>query len=89
MDYKKTDTQTIELVLKSVLRLPTDVKSYDLEFTEDSTGVPAVWINLKVDEDNNPSTSKVETLVQLKRRITSALFEKEIASWPYVRYVSD
>lgn len=87
MNNQKTDAQTIKRVLASV-RLPDDVKSYDLEFTEDSTGVPAVWINLKVDVDNNPSTSKVEKLVQLKRRITSALFEKEIASWPFVRYVS-
>lgn len=87
MNNQKTDAQTIKLVLASV-RLPDDVKSYNLVFTEDSTGVPAVWINLKVDEDNNPSNSKVEKLVQLKRRITSALFEKEIASWPFVRYVS-
>jgi hypothetical protein len=87
MRNQKAEAQTIKRVLKSV-RLPAEVKSYTLEFTEDSTGVPAVWINLNVDEDNSPSDSKIEKLVQLKRRITSALFKKEITSWPYVRYVS-
>ena len=87
MSNEKADAQTIKLVLKSV-HLPADVKSYQLEFTEDSTGMPAVWINLKVDEDNTPSDTKIEKLAQLKRRITSALFEKEITSWPYIRYVS-
>jgi len=87
MRNQKAEAQIIERVLKSV-RLPAEVKSYTLEFTEDSTGVPAVWINLNVDEDNSPSDSKIEKLVQLKRRITSALFKKEITSWPYVRYES-
>ena len=87
MNNEEAESETIRRVLQSV-RLPADVKSYKLEFFEDSTGVPAVWIILTVDKDNNPSDVKIKKLAELKRRITSALFENEFARWPYVRYLS-
>jgi hypothetical protein len=87
MNNENNDANIIKIVLNS-LHMPDDVKSYNLKFTEDSTGVSAVWINLKVANNSTPSDSKIRKLAQLKRQITSALFEKGIVNWPYVRYVS-
>lgn len=52
------DMKKVEDVVLSV-SLPGDVSSFDLRFSEDSTGVPAVWVNFHICEDNKPSAKRL------------------------------
>lgn len=82
---------TEERVIKSIIKkiqFPKDIKSVDFLFSDDSTGMPAVWINLHVAEDYKPSDAKVEMLSALKKDISKKIFEKNVASWPYIRLVT-
>jgi hypothetical protein len=81
-----------EALVKSIIDkipLPQEVLSVDFSFSEDSTGMPAVWINLHVSEDYNPTAQKVSKLSALKKLISSKIFEEKVASWPYIRLIAD
>lgn len=81
-----------EKLIKSIVEhitLPADVRSVDFSFAEDSTGMPAVWINLHVSEDYKPSAAKMSRLGALKKDISRKIFENNVATWPYVRLVTD
>lgn len=71
------------------IKLPDEVKSVDFSFSDDSTGMPAVWINLHVREDYTPSADKVSMLSAVKKDISRKIFERNVVSWPYIRLVTD
>jgi len=81
-----------EKLIKSIIKkikLPKEVKSIDFAFSEDSTGMPAVWINLHVSEDYKPSADKVNRLSAARKDISKRILEQNITSWPYVRLIAD
>jgi len=66
---------------------PPSVKGFAIEFGEDSTGDPAVWIWFEVDDDLNPSKEKLSELTGLYRSVTSDILKKLGGSpWPYVGF---
>lgn len=71
------------------IALPDDIKKFDVKFSPDSTGMPAVWVNLHIDDDYHPSDAKIDRL----RTVCSAISDKILAmgldSFPYVRLVTD
>jgi hypothetical protein len=73
----------------SKMTLPKEVKSIDFSFSEDSTGMPAVWINLHVAEDFKPSAAKVNKLSAVKKDISKRIFETNAVAWPYIRLVTE
>lgn len=83
-----TDEKLIRDVISNI-QLPEDVLAVDFSFSEDSTGMPAVWINLHVLEDLRPSTTKIRKLSRLMLHISQQLLDKNIESWPYVNLVTD
>ena len=83
-----TDEKLIKAIVDQ-MKLPQEVKSVDFSFSEDSTGMPAVWINLHVSQDYKPSKEKVNLLSALKKEISKKVFENNVISWPYVRLVTD
>lgn len=81
-----------EKVIRSILskiKLPPEVKSVDLAFSDDSGGMSAVWINLHVAEDNRPSPDKVNRLIAARRDISRKIIEKQSSPWPYVKFVTN
>ena len=82
------EEKLIRSILKNI-KLPVEVKSFDLAFSEDSSGMPAVWINLHVDNDNKPSADKVNRLRAVRRDISRRIVEKQSTPWPYVQFVTD
>jgi len=83
-----TDEKVIKSIVKKI-KLPEEVKSVDFSFSEDSTGMPAVWINLHVSEDYRPSAEKVSKLSAFKKDISKKIFENNVTSWPYIRLITD
>jgi hypothetical protein len=66
------------------------VKAVEVDFGEDSTGDPAVWISLTVDDEISPSQQRISELSDLARSLRDEILKTGIAYWPYVNFrVSD
>ena len=65
---------------------PPAVKGFELEFGEDSTGDPAVWVWLMIDDDVSPSAEKIRELGYFSRDLQSAIIDAGLSRWPYVRF---
>ena len=83
-----TEEAAIQSILDHVA-LPDDVLSVDFSFSDDSTGMPAVWINLHVVDDYHPSPAKVSRLVAAKEAISRPILDAGFSCWPYVRLIAD
>lgn len=77
----------INKAMKGIL-LPTEVKSYELVFSEDSSGAPAVFVNLRVDDDKKPSKEKIDRLRTIRKKIALEIVGKQAEYYPYVRFVA-
>jgi hypothetical protein len=65
---------------------PPAVKGFELEFGEDSTGDPAVWVWLMIDDDVSPPAEKIKELGRFRRGLVSAIMDAGLSHWPYVRF---
>lgn len=83
-----SDREKIEKVVSN-MKLPDEVRSFDLNFSEDSTGMPAVWVNLHISEDYKPSANKINKFVALKKEVSRKILDTNVETWPYVRLVTD
>lgn len=71
------------------MTLPEDVKKFDLKFSPDSTGMPAVWVNLHIEDDYHPGDAKISRLSEARRAISDKLLGMGLSSWPYVKLATD
>jgi hypothetical protein len=62
----------------------TEVRNFALHFGPDSTDDRAVWIDLIVDSDLQPSNEKIKRLNGIADKIRSELLEMPLNLWPYV-----
>lgn len=65
---------------------PPAVKGFELEFEEDWSGEPAVWVWLLLDEDVGYSAPEMPGLSEFARRLQARLLEWQIRRWPYVSF---
>ena len=82
------EEELIKSILKSIAR-PDEVTAVDYQFAEDSTGVPAVWVNLHVANDNSPSAQKVRKLSDFRKSVARSILDKNVSLWPSVQLVTD
>jgi hypothetical protein len=69
------------------VRFPPDVvESWDYEFGLDSSGDPAVWIWLVVDDRAADDPAFTATTARLQREILQSLQRAGVSRWPYVRF---
>ena len=68
------------------LPLPPNVRGYDIEFGEDSTGYPSVWISLTIEDELNPSPQVISALSRFVDEVTDELVRRRLRHWPYIRY---
>ena len=83
------EAQRIRDAVKVVLKqqhFPYGIRQFDLEFGEDSTGDPAVWIWFPIDDDPDPSKEKLSRLNRLVRQTRDMIREYGITRWPYVNF---
>lgn len=66
--------------------LPPNVHGFDVEFGEDSTGYPAVWIWLTIKDELKPSAQSISALSQFVDNVTDELVRRRLRHWPYIRY---
>jgi len=83
-----SDKERINQVLEKI-KLPAEVRSFDLNFAEDSTGAPAVWVNFHIPEDYKPSAAKIDKFVAFKKEVSRKILDADVQTWPYVRLVTD
>jgi hypothetical protein len=60
--------------------------TFKLQFGEDSTGDPAVWIWFEIDPKYSIADDSIKTLTRLRRLVRSALLAAGIHRIPYVRF---
>jgi hypothetical protein len=77
--------RTIQEIV-TALQWPAPIKGYALELGEDSTGDPAVWVGLAIDDDVRPSAEKIRELGRFRRDVQSAILDAHLSRWPYVGY---
>lgn len=65
---------------------PEGFRFFELNFGEDSSGAPAVWISFILEPTYPTTRSGIATLTRLGRTVKSALFEHQIKRVPYVRF---
>ena len=82
------EEQLIKMAVKAITR-PSEVTAVDYLFSEDSSGLPAVWVNLHVADDNKPSEQKVRKLSDFRKAVAKSILEKNVSRWPYVQLVAD
>ena len=59
--------------------------NYSIEFGEDSTGQPSVWIRLAIDDDHrDPSKSWISEVGDFLAELRKSLLNKPIRHWPYI-----
>jgi hypothetical protein len=75
----------LRIAMRSV-RFPDFVQTWDHEFGRDSTGEPAVWIWVVVDDDAPDDATFTTTTTRLQREIHRALDRAGLDRWPYVRF---
>ena len=61
-------------------------RSFELNFGEDSTGSPAVWIYFILDPAYPTTPREIKLLTRLGRAVKSRLFQNQINRVPYVRF---
>ncbi|MCX8516531.1 MAG: hypothetical protein ORN29_00365 [Rhodoferax sp.] len=71
------------------LPFPELVKGYSVQFDQDETGDPEVWINFLVQADDDVALPKsdLSSLMKFTNKVRTALLEKHIHSWPFVRLI--
>lgn len=76
-------------IVRDVVRkwhLPSNVRGFDVEFGEDSSGDPAVWIWLTIKDELKPSAQSISNLNDFVTKVRSDLLRRGLTHWPYVRY---
>lgn len=82
------DADLVKEVLEGI-DLPREVKRFNVELADDSSGEPAVWIYLHIARDDHPSALKVRQLAAVGRVIEERLLDKHMGRLPYVQVVTD
>jgi hypothetical protein len=78
-----------EKIVRGILKkwtLPPNVHRFDVDFGEDSTGDPAVWIWLTVDDELQPSPQSIAGLNSFVTDVRSDILRAGLRHWPYVRF---
>lgn len=71
--------------LKEV-HFPSVVETWDYEFGRDSSGDPAVWIWVLVDDVAADDATFTDNTVRLRREIHQAIQRAGLDRWPFVRF---
>jgi len=83
-----TETEDRQIV-KSVLdkaEKPKAFLNYVVDFSEDSSGDPAAWVKIKVDEKK--ALANIEAINSFARKLQRAILEEGATRWPYVIMVT-
>jgi hypothetical protein len=75
----------LRTAMKAV-NLPDSVQTWDYEFGRDSSGDPAVWIWIVVDDEAAVDVTFTAATTRLQRDIHRALQRAGLDRWPYVRF---
>jgi len=83
------EAELFEEIARKWEPLPKEIKRVYFRYGEDSDGYPAVWINLVVPEDLNPSKKKIDALYQATQVFSNDVVEADTGRWPYIKIVTE
>lgn len=68
------------------IKFPQFVLNWEFELGPDSTGEPAVWVWVIVDDAAGEEEGFTKAALKLEEQIREALLAAGVARWPYVRF---
>ena len=86
VEFETEQAEIRDIVSK--LAAPTEFDRFKLDFGEDSTGTPAVWVRFIVEDNPQPSEEQVQAATALSHTVTRELLDQGYRWWPYVRFVA-
>lgn len=69
------------------IKLPREVKPYEVVISEDYSGMPAVYVRFKVQDKPTPGPAKIRALSLLKRAVAQEISKEQQDYYPYVQFV--
>lgn len=82
------DLQIVVTLMKGV-SIPAGVLSYDIQFDDDSTGDPAIFVMVKINDKYFTSRKKhLNELVEFMSAVTRQALTNGVSRWPYVKLIS-
>jgi hypothetical protein len=78
-----------QIIDRHAMELPEGVRRIEFAFGEDWTGYPAVYVNLFVDPNMQPTKEKIRQLNDYIKILHNDIIETEIGFWPYSRTFED
>jgi hypothetical protein len=79
------ESDSIRRIIVS-LDLPPEVLTFEVEIGDDSTGDPALWLWIIVDDDVANDAEFPKLSANIQDRIRHALRKADIERWPYIRF---
>ena len=61
-----------------------DIKDINVQFMQDSSGEPAIFIAFIVENDVKPSQEKIARLRQVAHLVTTSVLQRDPTRWPHV-----
>jgi hypothetical protein len=82
---KAADEAKVRAILQQ-WTFPPNVRGWELNFTEDQSGDPAVYITFRVDDALNPSEETMRNVNDFSFRLHRQLMDADLAHFPYFRF---
>ncbi|WP_175888162.1 hypothetical protein [Burkholderia contaminans] len=77
---------TIESLKSEQSKRNLSMDMYKLEYGEDSTGIPSVWIYFSVNEVGVDRMELIQNINKYKFALIEELFKNGLESWPYIHF---
>jgi hypothetical protein len=74
-----------EILDRHAREKPESIRRVDVKFGEDWTGHPAVYVNLFVGKDLNPTKEKIRELNDYVKIVHDDIIDEGLEFWPYSR----
>lgn len=86
MDETQIIMETIESLREEQVKRNLTMDIYKLQYGEDSTGTPSVWIHFDVNEFGIDRNELIRNLGKYMFALQEELFKNGLESWPYIRF---
>lgn len=80
------EAKKIHALVKRLAR-PYGIQEFELQFGEDSSGHPGVWVLFHVVDDLNPPMSERRKWTELADTVSKAILNESLGRWPYIKFV--
>jgi hypothetical protein len=86
----RSESEDLQIVVTLIegLSIPAGVLSYDIQFDDDSTGDPSIFVMVTINDKHFTSRKKhLNELVAFMNEVTRQALMNGVSRWPYVKLI--